>query len=119
MIEQRVSEVAERVGVARGALRCWRFGIGSYFGAEKRVMSNVASTESHGGQWLTTIASLAVGAPFFAVWFRRLPGWLGFNVAAVGEAPRRWVCAVAAVRGFARARGGTCGFGRTGTRSPC
>jgi hypothetical protein len=34
------------------------------------------------GQWLTAVASLAVGALFFALWFWLLPRWLGPHIPA-------------------------------------
>jgi protein-S-isoprenylcysteine O-methyltransferase Ste14 len=74
--------------------------------------------ESNGANWLTTAASLAVGASFFALWFWLLPGWLEFDVAAVGAARWRWVGAVPSVLGFAVAWRCVWDFGRTGRGTP-
>ena len=73
--------------------------------------------ESQGAPWLTTIASLAVGAAFFALWFWLLPGWLGFDVAAAA-AKWRWVGAVPSVLGFSVALRCIWDFGRTGHGTP-
>jgi len=81
-------------------------------------MSNATSAESHGAQWLTTIASLAVGAAFFALWFWLLPGWLGFDAAAVGDGRWRWIGAVPSVLGFSVALRCIWDFGRTGRGTP-
>jgi len=65
-----------------------------------------ALQEKHSGTaWLTTIASLAVGACFFALWFWLLPSWLGFRVDMAGMARWRWIGAVPSVLGFARRYG--------------
>ena len=44
------------------------------------VASEVPSSASSGGRWLSAAASLLVGAAFFALWFWLLPQWLGFRV---------------------------------------
>jgi len=74
--------------------------------------------ESKDTQWLTTIASLAVGASFFALWFWLLPSWLGFDVAAVGGARWRWIGVVPSVLGFSVALRCIWDFGRTGRGTP-
>ena len=55
----------------------------------------------HGPEWPTTVASLMVGAWFFALWFWLLPSWLGFQAEAVRNAPWRWIAAVPSALGFA------------------
>src|ERR1700732_593298 len=74
--------------------------------------------ESIGSRWLTTVASLAVGASFFALWVWLLPSWLGFDVAAVGAARWRWIGAVPSVLGFSVALRCVWDFGRTGRGTP-
>jgi protein-S-isoprenylcysteine O-methyltransferase Ste14 len=69
-------------------------------------------------QWAATVASLAVGAAFFALWFWLLPGWLGFHVDTSGAARWRWIAAVPAVLGFAVALRCVWNFGRTGHGTP-
>jgi protein-S-isoprenylcysteine O-methyltransferase Ste14 len=71
-----------------------------------------------GAQWLTTVASLAVGAGFFALWFWLLPSWLGFHVDTAGAARWRWIAAVPSVLGFAVALRCVWDFGRTGHGTP-
>jgi len=68
-----------------------------------------------GPQWLTTVASLIVGAMFFALWFWLLPPWLGFHV---DTARWRWIAAVPSVLGFAVALRCVWDFGRTGHGTP-
>jgi protein-S-isoprenylcysteine O-methyltransferase Ste14 len=75
------------------------------------------STES-GDRWLTAIASLAVGAAFFGLWFWLLPQWLRFSVAAAGTARWRWIAAVPSVLGFAVALRCVWDFGWTGRGTP-
>ena len=70
-----------------------------------------------GTHWLTTIASLVVGAAFFALWFWLLPPWLGFHVDTVGVR-WRWIAAVASVPGFAVALRCIWDFGWTGRGTP-
>jgi protein-S-isoprenylcysteine O-methyltransferase Ste14 len=70
---------------------------------------------------LTAVASLSVGAAFFALWFWLLPGWLGFHVepfAAGGAAPWRSIAVVLSVLGFAVALRCVWDFGRTGHGTP-
>ena len=68
--------------------------------------------------WPTTVASLAVGAAFFALWFWLLPSWLGFRVDLAGAARWRWIAAVPSVLGFAVALRCVWDFGRTGHGTP-
>jgi len=68
--------------------------------------------------WLTTLASLTVGAGFFALWFWLLPGWLGFHVDTSGAARWRWLGAIPSVLGFAAAIRCVWDFGRTGHGTP-
>lgn len=81
-------------------------------------MPDEPSAETNNPAWLTTIASLAVGAAFFALWFWLLPGWLGFDVAAVSTAHWRWSGAVPSVLGFSVALRCIWDFGRTGRGTP-
>jgi protein-S-isoprenylcysteine O-methyltransferase Ste14 len=71
-----------------------------------------------GGHWLPTLASLLVGAAFFALWFWLLPSWLGFRVEAVSGARWRWIGAVPSALGFAVALRCIWDFGRTGHGTP-
>src|SRR5450631_3243847 len=68
--------------------------------------------------WPTTVASMALGATFFALWFWLLPSWLGFHVRAGGGARWRWIAAVPSVLGFAVALRCVWDFGRTGHGTP-
>src|SRR5580693_4525612 len=70
-----------------------------------------------GDHWPTTVASLAVGAAFCALWFWLLPAWLGFHVDAAG-ARWRWIAVVPSVLGFAVALRCIWDFGRTGHGTP-
>jgi protein-S-isoprenylcysteine O-methyltransferase Ste14 len=67
---------------------------------------------------MSTIASLLVGAGFFALWFWLLPPWLGFHVDAAGIARWRWIAGVPSVLGFAVALRCVWDFGRTGHGTP-
>jgi protein-S-isoprenylcysteine O-methyltransferase Ste14 len=78
-------------------------------------------TAGHTGNdrnWLTTVASLVVGAGFFALWFWLLPLWLHFRVDAAGAARWRWIAVVPSVLGFAVALRCVWDFGRTGHGTP-
>ena len=77
-----------------------------------------AAAVAHGERWVTALASLAVGAGFFALWFWLLPGWLGFRVEMAGAARWRWVAAVPSVLGFAVALRCVWDFGWTGRGTP-
>ena len=68
--------------------------------------------------WRSTLASLLVGAGFFALWFWLLPQWLGFQVEAAGAARWRWVAAIPSVLGFAVALRCIWDFGWTGRGTP-
>jgi protein-S-isoprenylcysteine O-methyltransferase Ste14 len=81
-------------------------------------MTSGPAVESDSATWLTTVASLAVGASFFALWFWLLPSWLGFDVAAVGASRWRWIGAVPSVLGFSVAMRCVWDFGRTGRGTP-
>jgi protein-S-isoprenylcysteine O-methyltransferase Ste14 len=70
------------------------------------------------GDCMTAVASLLVGAGFFSLWFRLLPGWLGFHVETTGAARWRWIAAVPSVPGFAVALRCVWDFGRTGHGTP-
>ncbi|MGD0840277.1 MAG: isoprenylcysteine carboxylmethyltransferase family protein [Candidatus Acidiferrales bacterium] len=71
-----------------------------------------------GAHWLTTIASLAVGVGFFALWFWLLPSWLHFHVETAGAAGWRWIAAVPSMLGFAVALRCVWDFGWTGHGTP-
>lgn len=73
---------------------------------------------SKGNRGLAAIASLAVGAGFFALWFWLLPQWLGFSVEAAEAGRWRWVAAVPSVMGFAVALRCIWDFGWTGRGTP-
>jgi len=68
--------------------------------------------------WPSVIASLAVGAMFFALWFWLLPGWLGFRVETPGLQRWRWLAAIPSVLGFAVALRCMWDFGWTGRGTP-
>jgi protein-S-isoprenylcysteine O-methyltransferase Ste14 len=71
-----------------------------------------------GANWLTALASLVVGAAFFALWIWLLPGWLGFHFDARDTAGWRWIAAVPSVLGFAVAIRCIWNFGWTGRGTP-
>jgi protein-S-isoprenylcysteine O-methyltransferase Ste14 len=68
--------------------------------------------------WPTTLASIAAGAGFFALWIWLLPGWLGFHIEAEGANGWRWLAAVPSVLGFAVALRCIWDFGWTGRGTP-
>ena len=74
--------------------------------------------EHEPGAWLSTVASLAVGAAFFALWFWLLPRWLAFRVEAAVDAPWRWIAVIPSMLGFAVALRCVWDFGRTGHGTP-
>lgn len=85
------------------------------------MTSTGAGTAGHAGRdgdWVTTVASLLVGAGFFALWFWLLPGWLGFHVDTTGAGRWRWIAVVPSVLGFAVALRCVWDFGRTGHGTP-
>lgn len=65
--------------------------------------------KDHEAEWPSTIASLTVGAAFFALWFWLLPSWLGFRRMLCGRRlgggsrPRlrylgsRWLCVASGI----------------------
>jgi len=67
---------------------------------------------------LTSVASLAVGSAFFALWFWLLPQWLGFSVEMADEARWRWLAAIPSVLGFSVALRCIWDFGWTGRGTP-
>jgi len=77
-----------------------------------------SAPDGRGPQWPTTIASLIVGASFFALWFWLLPNWLGFRVDMARSARWRWIAALPSVLGFAVALRCVWDFGRTGRGTP-
>ena len=67
---------------------------------------------------LSALASLGVGALFFALWFWLLPGWLGFQN-DFRTIPRwRWLAAIPSILGFAVALRCIWDFGWTGRGTP-
>src|SRR6202162_747580 len=74
--------------------------------------------QSVNDRWLTTVASLLVGAAFFGLWFWLLPQWLGFRVETAGTAGWRWLAAIPSVLGFAGALRCVWDFGGTGRGTP-
>src|SRR5208282_6073806 len=72
----------------------------------------------HGARWPTALASMAVGAAFFSLWFWLLPRWLGFSVEMAGAARWRWLAALPSVLGFAVALRCVWDFGWTGRGTP-
>ena len=80
--------------------------------------AGTARADDPGGRWPATIASLAVGAAFFALWFWLLPSWLGFQVSTAGAARWRWIAAVPSVLGFAVALRCVWDFGWAGRGTP-
>ncbi len=71
-----------------------------------------------GLHWPTTLASLAVGTAFLALWFWLLPGWLDLRIANAGIARGRWLGVVPCVFGFAVAIRCIWDFGWTGRGTP-
>ena len=80
--------------------------------------TGTAEGSDSGAHWPAIVASLAVGAAFFALWFWLLPSWLGFRVDAAGAARWRWIAAVPSVLGFAVALRCVWDFGWTGHGTP-
>jgi protein-S-isoprenylcysteine O-methyltransferase Ste14 len=81
-------------------------------------VAGVAEGPGRGERWPLALASLAVGAAFFALWFWLLPSWLGFRVDMSGPARWRWIAAVPSVLGFAVALRCVWDFGWTGRGTP-
>jgi len=82
------------------------------------MQSGEAGKTGEGEHWLTAIASLTVGAGFFALWCWLLPRWLGFQVDAAGTARWRWIASVPSVLGFSVALRCVWDFGWTGHGTP-
>ena len=78
----------------------------------------MTDSESGESRALTTVASLVVGASFFALWFWLLPRWLDFSVEAGGDARWRWLGTIPSVLGFAVALRCVWDFGWTGRGTP-
>jgi protein-S-isoprenylcysteine O-methyltransferase Ste14 len=83
-------------------------------------MSNAGTTQQldHSQLWPTALASLIVGAAFFALWFWLLPGWLGFHFDTASIARWRWIAVIPAILGFAVALRCIWDFGWTGRGTP-
>src|SRR5262249_45257416 len=84
------------------------------------AIAEVKTTNGMGGESdsRVVLASLLVGAGFFALWFWLLPAWLGFHVDTTGAARWRWLAIVPSVLGFAVAIRCIWDFGRTGRGTP-
>lgn len=67
---------------------------------------------------VATVASLIVGAAFFALWFWLLPPWLGIHVDTAGVERWRWIAVVPSVLGFAVSIRCVWDFGWTGRGTP-
>jgi protein-S-isoprenylcysteine O-methyltransferase Ste14 len=80
--------------------------------------AGTAAARDRRPNWPATLASLAVGGLFFALWFWLLPRWLDFDVQAARSAPWRWIAAVPSIAGFAVALRCVWDFGRTGHGTP-
>jgi protein-S-isoprenylcysteine O-methyltransferase Ste14 len=80
--------------------------------------SGSVAVVGRGDGWPTALASLAVGAAFFSLWFWLLPQWLGFRVETAGAARWRWLAALPSVLGFAVALRCVWDFGWTGHGTP-
>jgi protein-S-isoprenylcysteine O-methyltransferase Ste14 len=78
----------------------------------------IAQSSNSGTNWPTLVASLAVGAAFFALWFWLLPPLLGFRVELSCVAPWRWIAAPPSVLGFAVALRCIWDFGAKGRGTP-
>lgn len=81
------------------------------------VPAHVPHPSSQFSTVVSTLASLAVGCAFFALWFWLLPSWLGFRI-DTSTAPWRWLFAVPSILGFAVALRCIWDFGRTGHGTP-
>ena len=110
------------VALLKGLLRCGCCAMGSYFGVVEALMMSrevgTARRSDPGEHWSTTVASLAVGVAFFALWFWLLPSWLGFHVDMAGASRWRWIAGVPSVLGFAVALRCVWDFGWTGRGTP-
>lgn len=83
-------------------------------------MSNAVTRQpaDHNPHWPTALASIIVGAAFFALWFWLLPPWLGFRVGTATVAPWRWIAAIPSIVGFSIALRCIWDFGWTGRGTP-
>ena len=80
--------------------------------------AEISRGPAHPAHWQATIASLAVGAAFFSLWFWLLPPLLGFHVNTLGVTPWRWIAVVPSVLGFSVALRCIWDFGWTGHGTP-
>jgi protein-S-isoprenylcysteine O-methyltransferase Ste14 len=80
--------------------------------------SGTTTSPDDEARWFTALASLVVGAAFFALWFWLLPRWLGFSAEMAKQARWRWLAAVPSVLGFAVALRCIWDFGWTGRGTP-
>src|SRR6516225_5791985 len=80
--------------------------------------TGASQVTNRGAQCLATVASLAVGASFFALWFWLLPSWLNFRVDAMGVVGWRWIGAALSGFGFAVALRCIWDFGWMGHGTP-
>jgi protein-S-isoprenylcysteine O-methyltransferase Ste14 len=81
------------------------------------VPAHVPHPSSHITTAATTLASLAVGAAFFALWSWLLPPWLGFRTDTTTPT-WRWLFVIPSVLGFTVALRCIWDFGRTGHGTP-
>jgi protein-S-isoprenylcysteine O-methyltransferase Ste14 len=82
------------------------------------VHTRVSQNTNTVARWAITLASLAVGAMFFALWFWLLPSWLGFRVDETDAARWRWIGVIPSTLGFAVALRCIWDFGWTGRGTP-
>lgn len=80
--------------------------------------AGAAPAVTNRNRWPTALASLVVGAAFFALWFWLLPRWLGFSVDMAGAARWRLLAMVPSALGFAVALRCVWDFGWTGRGTP-
>ncbi len=80
--------------------------------------AGTAQQVRHDVHWPTALASLAVGAAFFSLWFWLLPSWLHFRVDTSGVARWRWLAALPSILGFAVALRCVWDFGSVGRGTP-
>ena len=113
--ENTTSAVSKNVPCASQACRAYTSASGGiHTGGE----AGTQRSGDRGAPWLVTVASLAVGCAFLAVWFWFLPSWLGFHVDMPRAAPWRWIATLPSVLGFAVALRCVWDFGRTGRGTP-
>jgi protein-S-isoprenylcysteine O-methyltransferase Ste14 len=105
----------QEIGMRRSA---WAAYTSVLVGAFMTNAQTETASAADRGHWPTTLASLAVGAGFFALWFWLLPSWLGFHVDIAGPARWRWIVAVPSMLGFAVALRCVWDFGRAGHGTP-